>query len=47
MDLRKGVQMSVDFVVKFLKENARPITTSHEIAQVATISANGKFVFNL
>lgn len=32
-------------VVEYLKANARPITTSQEIAQVATISANGdKFV---
>ncbi|KAJ1332568.1 hypothetical protein BSLG_008199 [Batrachochytrium salamandrivorans] len=41
MDLRKGIQAAVDLVVRFLKENARPITTSQEIAQVATISANG------
>ncbi len=41
MDLRRGVQQAVDLVVKFLKENARPITTPKEIAQVATISANG------
>jgi chaperonin GroEL len=40
-DLRRGVQQAVDLVVQFLKENARPITTSQEIAQVATISANG------
>ena len=41
MDLRKGVQMAVDVVVKFLQANSRVITTSEEIAQVATISANG------
>jgi chaperonin GroEL len=41
MDLRRGVQQAVDLVVQFLKENSRPITTSQEIAQVATISANG------
>ncbi|KAJ1982735.1 chaperonin [Dimargaris cristalligena] len=41
MDLRRGVQTAVDMVVTFLKEKARPITTSEEIAQVATISANG------
>ncbi|KAI8913619.1 chaperonin Cpn60/TCP-1 family [Gorgonomyces haynaldii] len=41
MDLRRGVQQAVELVVQFLKENARPITTSQEIAQVATISANG------
>ena len=41
MDLRKGVQIAVQAVVGFLKENSRPISTSQEIAQVATISANG------
>lgn len=41
MDLRRGVQLAVDAVVKFLKEHSRTITTSEEIAQVATISANG------
>jgi chaperonin GroEL (HSP60 family) len=40
-ELRKGTQQAVDFVVRFLKENSRVITTSAEIAQVATISANG------
>jgi chaperonin GroEL len=40
MDLRKGVQMAVDEVVKFLKENKREIKTKKEIAQVGTISAN-------
>lgn len=41
MDLRRGVQQAVDVVVKFLKDNSTVITTSAEIAQVATISANG------
>jgi chaperonin GroEL len=41
MDLRRGVQLAVDAVVKNLKSSARAITTSEEIAQVATISANG------
>nr|DAC76704.1 TPA_inf: glomalin [Diversispora epigaea] len=41
MDLRRGVQLAVDAIVKFLRENSRVITTSEEIAQVATISANG------
>ena len=40
-DLRRGVQQAVDLVVNFLKANSRPITTSQEVAQVATISANG------
>jgi len=41
MDLRRGSQQAVDAVIKFLDENKRSITTSAEIAQVATISANG------
>eukprot|EP00128_Syssomonas_multiformis_P010632 Colp12_sorted_trinity150504_noHs@26169 len=41
LDLRRGIQSAVDVVVKRLKELSRPVTTSEEIAQVATISANG------
>lgn len=41
MDLRRGSQAAVEAVVDFLQKNKREITTSEEIAQVATISANG------
>ena len=41
MDLRRGVQAAVDTVVEYLQKNKRDITTSEEISQVATISANG------
>lgn len=41
MDLRRGIQSAVNTVVEFLQSNKRDITTSEEIAQVATISANG------
>ncbi|GAA5858062.1 hypothetical protein JCM1840_001024 [Sporobolomyces johnsonii] len=41
MDLRRGSQAAVEAVLKFLEANKRDITTSEEIAQVATISANG------
>lgn len=41
MDLRRGISMAVDAVVEYLKSRARMISTSEEIAQVATISANG------
>lgn len=41
MDLRRGTQAAVDKVIKFLEEHKKEITTSEEIAQVATISANG------
>ncbi|XVE81468.1 hypothetical protein DITRI_Ditri15bG0066600 [Diplodiscus trichospermus] len=42
MDLRRGIQMAVDSVVTNLKSRARMISTSEEIAQVGTISANGE-----
>ncbi|EEB05550.2 hsp60-like protein [Schizosaccharomyces japonicus yFS275] len=41
MDLRRGIQQAVEKVVEFLQANKREITTTSEIAQVATISANG------
>lgn len=41
MDLRRGSQAAVEAVVEFLQKNKKEITTSEEIAQVATISANG------
>src|SRR6195952_4619484 len=41
MDLRRGTQAAVDAVVDYLQKQKREITTSAEIAQVATISANG------
>ncbi|KAK3029536.1 hypothetical protein RJ639_038495 [Escallonia herrerae] len=42
MDLRRGITMAVDAVVADLKSRARMISTSEEIAQVGTISANGE-----
>ncbi|MFS7975596.1 putative chaperonin Cpn60/TCP-1 family, groEL-like apical domain superfamily [Helianthus anomalus] len=42
MDLRRGITMAVDSVVTNLKSRARMISTSEEIAQVGTISANGE-----
>jgi chaperonin GroEL len=41
MDLKRGIDIAVDAVVKELKNNARKITSNSEIAQVDTISANG------
>jgi chaperonin GroEL len=41
MDLRRGTQAAVEAVVQYIQDNKRDITTSAEIAQVATISANG------
>lgn len=42
MDLRRGINMAIDSVVTYLKSKARMISTSEEIAQVGTISANGE-----
>jgi chaperonin GroEL len=42
MDLRRGITMAIDAVVTHLKSRARMISTSEEIAQVGTISANGE-----
>ncbi|WP_117191969.1 chaperonin GroEL [Rhizobium terrae] len=43
MDLKRGIDLAVDAVVKELKNNARKISNNSEIAQVGTISANGDF----
>ncbi|HEY5606985.1 MAG TPA: chaperonin GroEL, partial [Alphaproteobacteria bacterium] len=42
MDLRRGVEIAVEAVVKDIKERAKPIKTNDEIAQVGTIAANGE-----
>jgi len=41
LDLRRGIVAAVDVVVKHLKETTKTVTTTEEIGQVATISANG------
>jgi len=41
MDLKKGIDLAVSTVVARLKEISRPVKDNNEIAQVATISANG------
>ena len=40
MDLKRGIDKAVAAVVNRLKENSKQISTSREIAQVATVSAN-------
>merc|ERR1719498_2325669 len=42
MDLRRGIQLAVDRVVSELKSKAKLISTTEDIAQVGTISANGE-----
>src|SRR5215468_10941314 len=41
MDLKRGVDLAVAAIVENLKKNSRQVTSNEEIAQVATISANG------
>jgi len=41
MALQKGIRLGVDTVVEQLKNISKPIQSNNEIAQVATISANG------
>ena len=42
MDLKRGVDKAVAEVVKYLESNTKKITTSGEVAQVGTLSANGE-----
>jgi chaperonin GroEL len=41
MDLRRGIDLAVDAVVDELKKHSKKLTSNDEIAQIATISANG------
>src|ERR671933_1391732 len=41
MDLKRGIDLAVNAVVKDLEKRARKVSTNDEIAQVGTISANG------
>jgi chaperonin GroEL len=41
MDLKRGIDLAVEAVVKDLRSHAKKITSNEEIAQVGTISANG------
>ena len=42
MDLRRGVDLAVTAVVAELKKRSKKVSTSEEISQVGTISANGE-----
>ncbi|KAL3137677.1 Mitochondrial chaperonin 60 [Trebouxia sp. C0009 RCD-2024] len=42
MDLRRGINLAVEHVLADLKKRAKMISTTEEIAQVGTISANGE-----
>src|SRR5437867_5613661 len=41
MDLKRGVDLAVEAIVADLQKNSKNVTSSEEIAQVGTISANG------
>ena len=41
MDLKRGIDAAVEVVVADLRAKAKPVTSSDEIAQIGTISANG------
>jgi chaperonin GroEL len=41
MDLKRGIDLAVEAIVKDLEANAKKVTSNDEIAQVGTISANG------
>ena len=41
MDLRRGINLAVEAVVKDLKARSKPVKTKEMINNVATISANG------
>jgi chaperonin GroEL len=40
-DLKRGIDLAVDAIVDDLKTHAKKVTANEEIAQIATISANG------
>tara|TARA_R110002167_G_scaffold129403_1_gene312339 strand:+ start:1441 stop:3060 length:1620 start_codon:yes stop_codon:yes gene_type:complete len=40
IELKRGIDKTVEDVVEYLKQNARPVNGTDEIAQVGTISAN-------
>jgi chaperonin GroEL len=41
MDLKRGVDLAVSAIVEDLKKHSKAVTSNEEVAQVATISANG------
>ncbi len=45
MDLKRGIDMAVNAVVESIKSRSKKVSTSAEIAQIGTISANGDAMF--
>ena len=42
MDLKRGIDIAVEAIIKDLHKRSKPVSTNEEIAQVGTISANGE-----
>lgn len=42
MDLKRGIDLAVESVVDDVKKRSKKVSTSEEIAQIGTISANGE-----
>src|SRR5210317_2054570 len=42
MDLKRGIDKAVEFVIDKLKTSSKKVKTNEEVAQVGTISANGE-----
>src|ERR1700738_1172199 len=43
MDLKRGIDMAVGVIVDDVRKRSRKVSTNDEIAQIATVSANGDF----
>jgi len=41
IELKRGIDLAVEEIVKKLKDEAKPVSTKEEVEQIATISANG------
>ena len=41
MDLKRGIDLAVKAAIEDIRNRARPVNSSGEVAQVGTISANG------
>jgi chaperonin GroEL len=41
MDVKRGIDMATQSVLENIKKQSKPVSTSQEVAQVGTISANG------
>ena len=41
MDLKRGIDLAVEAIIKDLKSRSKPVSSNEEVAQIGTISANG------